>query len=256
MVIFSYIIAFGLFFYGLLHPAFAIRRALIAGAMVCFTAFSINQFRTSFDQNDLIDLGLTEKTAKFVLAILQFIGNHDELPFWVIISCMAILAFVEVCRMAHPHILKLIDKKSLDLNHAKKVGIIVKHEDSRLEAQHWVSISNNTNSNVSVTGAGMRVFWLKSFPVKLFYKEDGSAFSNEIGVSDPLIIPSNENKQAQITFDEFSKAFRFFVEILRVSRLKILLDLVFVVYTQTSKGEMSLVVPFRLQETASIRGKP
>jgi len=248
LVVFCYIIASGLIFYGLLHPAFAIRRAIIAGAAICFTAFSVNQLSNSINQSSLVDLGFTEKTAKYVVMISQFLGNQNELPFWVILCCMGILSIIEVCRIAHPYILKLIDGKQLKLNHAQNAGAIVKHDNSELEAQHWVSISNETDNSISITSASMRIFWFKSFPAKLFYKAEGRPYSDEVTVYNALKVAKRRNVQLQITFDEFSNVFKKFINILRLSKLDIFLDLNIMIYIFTTDKKISLVVPYRLKK--------
>lgn len=220
--IFCGIVVFGLLSYGLLNPAYIIRRAIVWGAITIIGSSLAPVGAVAAVSNLLAAWDLHPK----VNAVLEFIAwlFLDSGNSWQAITVLCILVAAELVRMAPEFLPAFLGGDPTKIAVSDSHGMISYQSDRRsLIINIPFSVSSNQSMNTLVTGTRLTMFIFRNIETRLHEESDINFF--EVTTENSSVIQPNESKSYRLVAQKIPSALTFLVRILIGLRLTYILDI-------------------------------
>jgi len=220
--IFCGIVVFGLLSYGLLNPAYIIRRAFVWGGITIIGSSLAPVGATTAVGNLLEAWDLHPK----INAVLEFIAwlFLDSVNSWQAITVLCILGVVELARMAPEYLPAFLGGDLTKIAVSDSHGTISYLSDRRsLIINIPFSVSSNQSKNTLVTGARLAMFFFRNIETRLHEESDVNIY--EITTEKPNIVQPNEPKSYMIVVQNSPRLLVLLVRVMIRLRLTYILDI-------------------------------
>ncbi|WP_138472145.1 MULTISPECIES: hypothetical protein [Rhodobacterales] len=218
--LFCIIVLVGLLSYGLLNPAFMVRRAFIWGSMTCISASLIPIGFAQLDAAWFTPLGIPAGVVSLANVLLSWLS--EPVLIWPSIAVLIVLACYDLVLPVLELILPHVFRKQVTLATAEHSGRIVPMgQGVPVTAQLRLSVANRSGDTLHLTEASISFLGIASCRASSY------VWLPEIEVWSQTSqdIPPQTTAQVEVVCQEIPHTMRWLFAFLRATRLGLLFDI-------------------------------